>query len=71
MIKSLKDVLTAGRKQVKVKGKIIQGRNNKNGETKQAVGVISEMSSAECMQIFIILNNNYFTGWARDESKEL
>lgn len=70
MIKSPKDVLTAGKKQVKVRGKIIQGRNNKSGERKQTAGVISEMSPAECMQIFIIANNNYFTGWARDESEE-
>lgn len=70
MIKSLQDVLTVVRKQVKVKGKIIQGRNIQNGARKQAVGVISGMSSAECMQISIFLNNNDFTDWARDESKE-
>lgn len=55
--KSPKDVLTAEWKQVKVKGTIAQGRNNKSG----ASGMHAN---------FIILNNNYFTGWAKDESKE-
>lgn len=55
MITSPKDVLSAGRKQVKVKGKIIQGWNNKNEERKQAAGVISGMSSADCVQNFLLL----------------